>query len=84
MFEYGATIAQIGLGVDQVVLGAANLAFPEWHNLHYALGPGAGYRIGVKAALNFYQCQHNLRCQLGASWPRCESGLAAAGGHRHF
>ena len=57
-------LTKIGESVSQVVVASPNLVFPEWHDLHQALCPGARDGEAIKGALHLDHRQHQLGWQI--------------------
>ena len=51
--EYVATVSEVGIGMNKVVIWPTDFLLPKRHHLHQALSAGSGDRITIKSALHF-------------------------------
>ena len=56
--EYVATVSEVGIGMNEVVIWPTDLFLPKRHHLHQALSAGSGDRITIKSAFHFNNREH--------------------------
>ena len=56
--EYVATVSEVGIGVNEVVIWPTDLFLPKRHCLHQALSAGSEDRIAIKSAFHFNNGEH--------------------------
>ena len=67
IFQNGTAHAQVGVDVDQVVIGIADFFQPERHDLHQTLRAGTRDGEVVKPAFDFDHREHQFGHQLDAA-----------------